>query len=310
MIFFFVIDDYIEGGVIVVVILLNIVVGFVQDYCVEQIIQVLYVLFVFMCKVVWFGQIEFIKVEFLVFGDFVCFGVGDVVLVDLCFVSSINLFIDEVLLMGEFFFVSKYVEFIFKDCDVFFGDCINMVYLVSIVICGCVMGLVIVMVMNIEVGKIVEFFWIIRGKIVDEDSSMVKKIWMKFWNGLCIIFGFDGIFFQVMLSKFVFFFFGLVIMLVIIVFFVSKFNIDDEVFIYGICVVVVVIFEFFIVVFIIVMVFGICVMVKGNVVICKFVVFEVVGGVINVCLDKIGILMQGKMVVKSVWLVDGIEIII
>ncbi|KAG7112745.1 Calcium-transporting ATPase 3 like protein, partial [Verticillium longisporum] len=71
MILSFAIKDYIEGGVITAVIVLNIVVGFVQDYRAEQTIQSLYALSAPTCKVVRDGNIESVKAETLVKGDLV-----------------------------------------------------------------------------------------------------------------------------------------------------------------------------------------------------------------------------------------------
>ncbi|VBB80618.1 Putative type IID cation-transporting ATPase [Podospora comata] len=310
MILSFAIDDHIEGGVIAAVILLNIVVGFVQDYRAEQTIQALYALSAPTCKVVRSGQTESIKAELLVPGDLVRLGVGDVVPADLRLVSSINLSTDEALLTGESLPVSKHAELILKDRDVPLGDRTNMVYSASTVTRGRAMGLVTATAMNTEVGKIAELLRTTRGKTVDEDSSMVKKIWTKFRNGLRVILGLDGTPLQVTLSKFALLLFGLAIMLAIIVFSVSKFNIDDEVLIYGICVAVAVIPESLIAVLTIATALGTRAMAKGNVVIRKLAALEAVGGVTNVCSDKTGTLTQGKMVAKSVWLADGTEITI
>lgn len=72
----------------------------------------------------------------------------------------------------------------------------------------------------------------------------------------------------------------------------------------GISLVVVVIFEGFFVVVIIILVIGVQCMVKKNVFVRKFLFVEILGCVNVICLDKIGILIENKMIVKRIEIVD------
>ncbi|KAJ4392437.1 hypothetical protein N0V85_007060 [Neurospora sp. IMI 360204] len=314
MVLSFAINDHIEGGVIAAVILLNIIVGFLQDYRAEQTIQALYALSAPTCKVIRSGTTSTIKAETLVPGDIVRLGVGDVVPADLRLATSINLSTDEALLTGESLPVSKHAESVMtRDRHVPLGDRSNMVYSASTITRGRATGIVVSTGMGTEVGKIAG---LLRDSNSGRNKTRVDKEAMGTFgslvararNGMRVLLGLDGTPLQVTLSKFALLLFALAILLAIIVFSVSKFNVTDEVLIYGICVAVAVIPESLIAVLTIATALGTRAMARGNVVIRKLAALEAVGGVTNICSDKTGTLTQGKMVTRKVWLVDGTEV--
>ncbi|KAK0702985.1 Na or K P-type ATPase [Lasiosphaeria miniovina] len=307
MVLSFAIGDYIEGAVIAAVILLNIVVGFIQDFRAEQTIQALYALSAPTCKVVRAGRSETVKAEALVPGDLVRLGVGDVVPADLRLVHSVNMSIDEALLTGESLPVSKYADIILKDRDVPLGDRTNMAYSASTVTRGRATGIVASTAMATEVGKIAELLRS-KGTTSDEETRGMRRIFARAKRGLRVVLGFDGTPLQVSLGKFALLLFALAIALAIIVFSVSRFKVTNEVLIYGICVAVAVIPESLIAVLTIATALGTRAMARGNVVIRKLAALEAVGGVTNICSDKTGTLTQGKMVANKVWLADGTEV--
>jgi potassium/sodium efflux P-type ATPase len=281
---------------------------FFQDYRAEQTIQALYALSAPTCKVIRAGYTDTIKAEALVPGDLVKLGVGDIVPADLRLVHSINLSTDEALLTGESVPVSKHAEVILKDRDVPLGDRINMVYSASTVSRGRATGIVVATGMTTEVGKIAELLRRSKENPADKRTTFAGKAWVKFRNLVRVLLGLDGTPMQVALSKFALLLFALAITLAIIVFSVSRWNVTDEVLIYGICVAVAVIPESLIAVLTIATALGTRAMAKGNVVIRKLAALEAVGGVTNICSDKTGTLTQGKMVAKRVWLIDGTEV--
>ena len=95
------IADYIEGSVIAAVILLNVVVGFVQDFRAEKQIQALKAMSAPLAKVIRGGELSTIKSEGVVVGDLLQLNVGDKVPADARVIESINLSTDEALLTGE-----------------------------------------------------------------------------------------------------------------------------------------------------------------------------------------------------------------
>ncbi|KAG8169702.1 hypothetical protein KVR01_000447 [Diaporthe batatas] len=302
----FAINDHIEGAIICAVILLNIVVGFIQDFRAEQTIQALYALSAPTCKVIRDGQIETIKAESLVVGDIVLLNVGDVIPADLRLGDSINLSTDEALLTGESLPISKHAERVLADQDVPLGDRVNMVYSASTITRGRATGIVTAVGMATEVGKIAGLLR--QAKKSSEGKEGIAKMVHLTKEKIRVLLGLDGTPLQVSLSKFALLLFALAITLAIIVFSVSRFNIDDEVLIYGICVAVAVIPESLIAVLTISTAIGTKAMAKGNVIVRKLAALEAVGGVTNICSDKTGTLTQGKMLARKVWLADGAAI--
>ncbi|KKY37796.1 putative potassium sodium efflux p-type atpase [Diaporthe ampelina] len=302
----FAINDHIEGAIICAVILLNIVVGFIQDYRAEQTIQALYALSAPTCKVIRDGQIETIKAEGLVVGDIVLLNVGDVIPADLRLGDSINLSTDEALLTGESLPISKHADRVLADQDVPLGDRVNMVYSASTITRGRATGIVTAVGMATEVGKIAGLLR--QAKKSSEGKEGIAKMIHLTKEKIRVLLGLDGTPLQVSLSKFALLLFALAITLAIIVFSVSRFNVDDEVLIYGICVAVAVIPESLIAVLTISTALGTKAMAKGNVIVRKLAALEAVGGVTNICSDKTGTLTQGKMLAKRVWLADGTEV--
>ncbi|KAJ3556363.1 hypothetical protein NPX13_g10152 [Xylaria arbuscula] len=300
----FAIHDYIEGSVITAVIVLNIVVGLVQDYRAEKTIEGLQALSAPSCKVVRSLVATTTKAELLVKGDLVMLNVGDIVPADLRLVSGLNLSTDEALLTGESVPISKHPDVVLHDVDMPIGDRVNMVYSASTITRGRGMGIVTATGMNTEVGRIAELLRT-NSKPKGEDVSWLASYWQRVKMGTRSVLGLDGTPLQVKLSKFALLLFALAILLAIIVFAANRFDIDGDVLIYGICVGVAVIPESLIAVLTISMAVGTKAMARGNVIVRKLSVLEAVGGVTSICSDKTGTLTQGKMITRKAWLRDG-----
>lgn len=309
------IDDYIEGGVITAVIVLNIVVGyvfttptvslqtnsisFVQDYRAEKTIMSLHRLSAPICRVIRDGQLASVKAESLVVGDIVQLAVGDIVPADLRLFDGMNASMDEALLTGESLPVLKTPHVTLAVPDIPIGDRANMAYSGCSTTQGRAMGIVVASGMNTEVGKIAQL-------LQTQPSSAHSSRLMRWVNGVKRFFmnilGLVGTPLQVKLSKFALLLFALAILLAIIVFSASKWDVQGEVLIYGICVAVAVIPESLIAVLTITIAVGTKAMARGNVIVRKLQCLEAVGGVTNICSDKTGTLTQGKMIARSAWI--------
>ncbi|KAI8682194.1 Potassium/sodium efflux P-type ATPase, fungal-type [Fusarium keratoplasticum] len=299
----FAIQDYIEGGVVVAVIVLNVVVGLVQDYRAEQTIQSLYALSTPECKVIRSGASDVVKAETLVVGDLVVLATGDIVPADLRLVQSVNLAMDEALLTGESLAVSKRSENVFTDAEIPIGDRINLAYSGSAVTRGRGLGITIATGMRTEFGQIAQ---LLRKK-QDAGTSSVTQVFIKAWDTIRRIIGLKGTPLQVTLSKFALLLFAFAIILAIIVFSASLWKIDDEVLLYGICVGVAVIPESLLAVLTLTIAVATKEMVRGNVIIRQMPSLEAVGGATNICSDKTGTLTQGCMITRKVWLRESLE---
>lgn len=276
----------------------------IQDYRAEQTIQSLYALSTPKCKVIRDGHSDTVKAETLVEGDLVSLVTGDVVPADLRLVQGINLSTDEAHLTGESVAISKQPDAVFDDADMPVGDRINLVFSGSSVTRGRATGIVVSIGMKTEVGQIAE---LLRQKKKDTAGmSPVRKALYNTKQSIRNILGLEGTPLQVTLSKFALLLFGLAILLAVIVFSVSKWQIDDDVLLYGICVGVAVIPESLLAVLTVTMAVATKAMVKGHVIVRQMPSLEAVGGVTNICSDKTGTLTQGRMITRKVWLRDDL----
>lgn len=297
-------NDWIEGGVISAVILLNIIVGFFQDYRAEQTIQSLRAMAAPTCRVIRDGARSIsIKAEDLVPGDIVQLATGDIVPADLRLYTTVNLATDEALLTGESKPCTKTANKQLVGVDIPLGDRVNMAYSSTTITRGRGQGIVVATGMNTEIGQIA---LLLRDKKGHEDTpSFLSRILKRVHHGFKAALGLIGTPLQVKLSYFALLLFTLAILLAVIVFSTKKWEIDDETLIYGICVAVAVIPESLIAVLTITMAIGSKAMAAGNVVVRKQAALEAVGGVTNICSDKTGTLTQGKMLARKAYLPSG-----
>ncbi|KHN98473.1 calcium-transporting ATPase 3 [Metarhizium album ARSEF 1941] len=300
----YIIGDFVEGSVVIAVIVLNIVVGLIQDYRAEQTIQSLYALSTPKCKVIRDGHSYTVKAETLVIGDLVSLATGDVVPADLRLVQGMNLSTDEAHLTGESVAISKKPEAVFTDPDMPVGDRINLAFSGSSVTLGRATGIVISTGMDTEVGQIAELLR--REKREVNGSNAAVKALYSSYQSVRRILGLEGTPLQVTLSKFALLLFVFAILLVVIVFSVNLWDIDDDILLYGICVGVAVIPESLLAVLTVTMAVATKAMVKGHVIVRQMPSLEAVGGVTNICSDKTGTLTQGRMITRKVWLRGGL----
>ncbi|RYP80199.1 hypothetical protein DL770_006330 [Monosporascus sp. CRB-9-2] len=309
MVLSFAVKDWIEGGVLVAVIVLNVSIGFYQEYGAEKKMDALKALSSPSAMVLRDGRTQVIPNSQVVPGDIVLLKMGDTVPADVRLFEAMNLSADEQSLTGESIPVDKVVEHL-EDEELGIGDRINIAYATTTVRKGRGRGIVIATGMATEVGKIA--------------ASTTKKTrkagrsmnWKKYGKRQPIIglmkrtYDFVGKFLgltegtplQRKLSKLAYMLFGCALFLAIIVFAVNKFNVPPEVVIYAISTGIAIIPESLVAVLTITMVVAVTVMRKANVVVRDLSALEALGGVTNICSDKTGTLTQGAMIVRKVWI--------
>jgi len=212
--------DFIEGSVISAVILLNIVVGFIQDYRAEKTMQSLHSLSAPLASVLRDGQMAREKAEDLVVGDIVKVSVGDIVPADLRLFDGMNLEIDEALLTGESLpTVKTPFTTLSYGVAVGVGDRTNMAFSSSTVTKGRGLGVVVNTGMKTEVGHIAS---LLRNEGPMAKVSRFRRWYQKFKKTGKSILGLIGTPLQVKLSKFALVLFALAILLAIIVFSANK----------------------------------------------------------------------------------------
>ncbi|KAH7099010.1 putative sarcoplasmic/endoplasmic reticulum calcium ATPase [Auriculariales sp. MPI-PUGE-AT-0066] len=301
--------DWVEAGVITAVIIINIVIGFFQEYRAEQTMESLRSMSAPTAAVLRRGQFQRIPNAQAVPGDIVELLVGDVVPADVRLVETMNFQADEMLLTGESLPVLKEAEEIYDTPDIPLADRLNMAFASSTVVKGRARGVITATGFHTEVGKIAQQ---IRGGTRKPNRSLSRKqnklqpIRGIFWRTVDVIGAILGLTvgtpLQRKLSKLAFGLLGCAILLAIIVFGVNKFELSHEVVIYAIALGIAIIPESLVAVLTITMAIGMKTMAKRKVIVRKLDALEALGGVDSICSDKTGTLTQGKMITRRVWI--------
>ncbi|KAK2736485.1 Na+ ATPase [Myotisia sp. PD_48] len=306
------VSDYIEGGVITAVIVINVLIGFYQEFQAEKKMDSLRSLSSPSATVIRNGHEVTIPSGDVVPGDIVQIKMGDTVPADLRLFEAMNLECDEKILTGEAVPVAKdeYFTSAGDEITVGVGDRLNMAYSSSNVTKGRGRGIIVFTGMYTEIGKIAQSM---QGKKRKAGRSMSRKKYgtlqpvkggvLRVWDALGKFLGLtEGTPLQIKLSKLAYTLFGCALLLAIIVFGVNKFNVTNEVAIYAISTGIAIIPESLIAVLTITMVVGMTQMRKRRVVVRQLSALEALGGVTNICSDKTGTLTQGQMVTRKAWI--------
>ena len=148
-----VIGDPEDTIVIVLIVILNAIIGFVQEYRAERAISALKRLSETVSRVVRNNQIETVSTAELVPGDVVLLEAGNLVPADLRIVETAHIRIDESSLTGESVAVDKQTDAV-KVSDLPLGDRHCMAYKGTNIVHGRGRGLVVATGMHSELGKI------------------------------------------------------------------------------------------------------------------------------------------------------------
>lgn len=273
--------EYGDGVIILSVILLNAIIGLVQEAKAEQSLEALKKLSSPTALVRRDKQIKEIPGSNLVPGDVVILEAGRVVPADLRLISTINLKIEESALTGESVPVQKEADFVAAG-EVTLGDRLNMAFLSTSVSYGRGEGLVVKTGMETEIGKIAKLI----NESVEEMTPLQKRL-----GDLGKVLGI------------------LAIVLCLALFGVALLQGRDmiEMLLTAISLAVAAIPEGLPTVVTIVLAMGVMRMVKVNTIVRKLPAVETLGSVSVVCSDKTGTLTQNKMTVTKVFLDDCLE---
>ncbi len=150
----FFIKSYSDGIIMLIIALINAVIGFMQEYKAEKIMESLERLVQSPSKVFRDGELTEIHQGELVPGDIVSLDEGDKVPTDIRIIESFNMRTNDVSLTGESMPQDKHSNAINEECQL--ADRDNMVYLGTTVASGNAKGIVTSTGMNTEMGKIAD----------------------------------------------------------------------------------------------------------------------------------------------------------
>ncbi len=268
----FVIHEYADSIIIILVIVLNAVIGVVQEYKAEKAVEALQKMTTPKSLVKRDGKAVEINSEEVVPGDIVILDAGRYVPADMRLTESANLQIEESALTGESVPTNKNASKIFEDPKTPVGDKANMAFLSTLVTYGRGEGVVVATAMDTEIGKI--------AKILEADNEEMTPL-QKRLDELGKILGFLAI--------------G-ICLLIFVIALIQKRDLF-EMFLTAISLAVAAIPEGLAAIVAIVLALGVTRMSKINAIVKKLPAVETLGSVNIICSDKTGTLTQNKMTV-------------
>jgi Ca2+-transporting ATPase len=174
------IGDITDTIIIITIILLNAIIGFIQEYRAEKAMEALKKMASVRAMVLRDGKSVNIPSEELVPGDLVLLESGNVVPADLRLMDSLGLLVNESALTGESLASSKNAEIITGQ-EIPLGDRFNMAYKSTLVNVGRGSGIVVSTGMKTEIGRIANLLQ------EDETQTPLKKRMADFGKKLSYI---------------------------------------------------------------------------------------------------------------------------
>lgn len=287
--------DFADVIIILIVVLINAILGLVQEGKAESAMEALKQMTTATSKVIRDGQQQYLLSEELVVGDVIVLEAGDAVPADCRILESHSLKAEEAALTGESVPVNKLVDTLMctSSSDVPLGDRINMLYSGSTVVYGRGRAVITATGMDTEMGRIADALT----KAQVEQTPLQKKmaelsnLLTKLVLGICAVVFLVGVVEALVLSDAPFSWSLL-----------GSTALDT--FIAAIALAVAAIPEGLPAVVTIVLSLGVTSMANKNAVIRKLTAVETLGCAQIICSDKTGTLTQNQMTVVDTWGAD------
>ena len=273
--------EYSDSVIILVVILINSVIGVVQEYKAEKSLEALKKLSTPKAIVKRDGIIQEIPSEEVVLGDVVILDAGRYLPADLRLIESANLKIDESAFTGESVPAEKNSDIINTTDNVPIGDQSNMCFMSTLVTYGRGSGIVVGTAMNTEIGNI--------ASMLDKEEESTTPL-QKRLASLGKVLGIGAV------------------IICVIIFVISMFQGRDlfEMLLTSISLAVAAIPEGLPAIVAIVLALGVQRMIKQNSIVKKLPAVETLGSVNIICSDKTGTLTLNSMTVKKYFINDSL----
>jgi len=270
-----IVGDLKDTIVILIIVVLNALVGFIQEYRAQKAMEALKKMAVSQAKVRRNNTRHEVPSTELVVGDIVVLEAGDMVPADLRLVEVHALKIEEASLTGESTPVDKSIEPLKEKASTSLGDRVNMAYKSTLVTYGRGLGIVVATGMNTEIGGIAEM---LQG---EESTTPLKKRLTDFGKKLSLV----------------------VIGICVVLFFIGWMRGEEPVrmLLTALSVAVAAIPEAMPAVVTVSLALGARKMVRKHALIRKLPAVETLGSVTYICTDKTGTLTQNRMDVQEIW---------
>jgi Ca2+-transporting ATPase len=280
MVITMVIQHWTDAIVIGAVILINTVIGFIQENRAENAIQALLQLTEPKAYVIRNNREKQLNSQDIVPGDIVLLGEGNVVPADLRIIESTRLKIDESLLTGESVPSPKVYEVYQEGVPVALADRENMAFMGSNVVSGSGIGVAVATGSRTEMGIIASDI-----SSTERAETPLQTRMKKLGRWITIV---------VVIAAIIVFGIGII-----------KGNSVNEMFITAVSLAVSAIPEGLPVVMSVALAVGVRRMAKRNAIIRRLPAVETLGSCTVILSDKTGTLTQNKMTVQSIWTADG-----
>ena len=269
-----------EAITIIAIVILNAVLGFIQEYRTEQTMKALKELAAPTARVIREGKLDSIPAEQIVPGDLIALEAGDRISADALLFDVNSLQVDEALLTGE----SEPVEKLLDTGSKKGANSVakkNCVYMGTIVTNGRAKAMVYATGMNTEMGKIADMLQ----KIEEEDTPLQKRLEHL---GKLLVFG------------------CLIICAIVAAAGILRGEPLFDMLLSGISLAVAAIPEGLPAIVTIALAIGVQRMMKKNALIRKLPAVETLGCASVICSDKTGTLTENRMTVRKVYAGDGL----
>jgi Ca2+-transporting ATPase len=273
-----ILGDYIEAGAILAIVVLNAVLGVVQERRAEEALAALRRMAAPEAQVIRDGHRVNVPARELVPGDLVLLEAGNFVPADLRLVETVNLRIEEAALTGESVAVEKDARIVLRQ-DVPLGDRLNTAFMGTMVAYGRGRGLVVTTGMHTQIGLIAAMLQVEE----DESTPLQRKL-----DQLGKVLGWAAL---------------TVCALVFLVGWARGYE-PFKMFITAVSLAVAAVPEGLAAVVTITLALGMREMIKRHALIRRLASVETLGSTTVICSDKTGTLTQNQMTVTRLW-VDG-----
>ncbi|WP_294400700.1 calcium-translocating P-type ATPase, PMCA-type [uncultured Clostridium sp.] len=262
-----IIGDTADAVTILIIVIINAILGFIQEFRTEKSLEALKELAAPTCKVLRDSSIKIINSIYLTIGDIVIIEAGDRIPADGFFVESSGIVVDESLLTGESVGVNK--DALSKSS--------NSGFMGTTVVKGKGIFKVSSIGMKTEMGKIADLI-----QNIDEEKSPLNKKLESLGKVLVAM--------------------CLVICAMVTIMGIIRGNDITEMFLLGVSLAVAAIPEGLAAIVTVALALGVSRMLKRNALVRKLPAVETLGCTSVICSDKTGTLTQNKMTVKEVYI--------